>query len=42
MGGIPKRAHLFLKHENGYFGYLDPHTTNKTPKDLEKLQDHAH
>lgn len=28
LGGTPKRAHLFLKYINGYFGYLDPHKTN--------------
>lgn len=27
LGGTPKRAHLFVKHQNGYLGYLDPHTT---------------
>jgi len=31
MGGTPSRAHLFLKHEEGYLGYLDPHKTQKVP-----------
>jgi hypothetical protein len=38
MGGIPKRAHLFLKHVDGYLGYLDPHTTQKVPP-YDKLKD---
>ena len=25
LGGTPRYAHLFLKHQQGYFGYLDPH-----------------
>jgi len=29
LGGTPKYAHLFMKHHEGYFGFLDPHTTNK-------------
>ena len=31
LGGTPKYAHLFLKHKNGFFGYLDPHETRKCP-----------
>ena len=31
LGGTPKYAHLFLKHRNGYLGYLDPHETRKCP-----------
>lgn len=27
MGGTPKRAHLILEYFDGYFGFLDPHTT---------------
>ena len=39
MGGVPKRAHLILHYQDGYFGYLDPHQTFKAPKvdaDLSK------
>lgn len=32
LGGTPKRAHLFLYHDekNKKLGYLDPHKTNKS------------
>lgn len=30
MGGTPKKAHLFMKHHEGHFGFLDPHNTQKT------------
>ena len=29
-----KKAHLFLEHENGKFGYLDPHTTIKAVESI--------
>jgi len=29
LGGTPRYAHLFLKHQQGYFGYLDPHETKR-------------
>jgi hypothetical protein len=29
LGGTPKYAHLFLKTNGEYMGYLDPHSTNK-------------
>ena len=41
MGGTPRRAHLFLKQKNNYFGYLDPHTTYKTAKTMENLPEHS-
>lgn len=25
LGGTPRYAHLFLKHQQGYLGFLDPH-----------------
>jgi hypothetical protein len=37
MGGTPKRAHLFLKHAEGYLGFLDPHHTQKVVP-FDKLQ----
>jgi hypothetical protein len=39
MGGTPRRAHLFLKHIDGYLGFLDPHKTQKVPK-YENLAAH--
>jgi hypothetical protein len=41
MGGTPRYAHLFLKHKNGYFGYLDPHETRKCPEELEDVLEGA-
>jgi hypothetical protein len=32
LGGTPKYAHLFLKHIDGYLGYLDPHETKSCPE----------
>lgn len=29
LGGTPRYAHLFFKHRQGYFGFLDPHETRK-------------
>ena len=29
LGGTPKYAHLFLKTNGEYLGYLDPHKTLK-------------
>lgn len=29
LGGTPRYAHLFLKHQQGYLGFLDPHETKK-------------
>lgn len=40
MGGIPRRAHLFVTYKDGYFGYLDPHETLKTPKTIDDLSKH--
>ena len=31
LGGTPRKAHLFLKSVDGYFGFLDPHKTQKVP-----------
>ena len=31
MGGTPRRAHLFIKHKEGFLGFLDPHNTQKVP-----------
>ena len=35
LGGTPKYAHLFMKHKDGFLGYLDPHETRKCPEELE-------
>lgn len=37
MGGTPRHAHLILQYENGYFGYLDPHTTRSVNPDHAKV-----
>jgi hypothetical protein len=29
LGGTERRAHFFLKHCEGYLGFLDPHYTQK-------------
>lgn len=29
LGGTPKYAHLFMKYQDGYMGFLDPHSTSK-------------
>lgn len=40
MGGTPKRAHLILEYFNGYFGFLDPHTTQPVVSDYAKVADY--
>lgn len=38
MGGTPKHAHLFLQYFDGFFGFLDPHTTQPVVKDYAKVK----
>lgn len=40
MGGTPKHAHLIMDYEQGYFGYLDPHTTRSVIPDYAKVSDY--
>ena len=40
MGGTPKYAHLIMDYEQGYFGYLDPHTTRSVIPDYAKVTDY--
>ena len=40
MGGTPKHAHLIMDYEQGYFGYLDPHTTRSVIPDYAKVTDY--
>ena len=44
LGGTPKKAHLFLKYDQGYLGFLDPHNTQKTLpfEELEKSESEYH
>jgi hypothetical protein len=42
LGGTPRYAHLFLKHQQGYLGYLDPHETKKAAQEEEELLTHLH
>ncbi len=40
MGGTPKHAHLIMQYAEGYFGYLDPHTTRSVIPDYAKTSDY--
>ena len=37
LGGTPRYAHLFLKHKDGFLGYLDPHQTKKAAEFEEEI-----
>ena len=40
MGGTPKHAHLIVDYDQGYFGYLDPHTTHSVIPDGTRITDY--
>jgi hypothetical protein len=40
LGGTPRYAHLFLKHQQGYLGMLDPHETKRAAETEEDLLEH--
>ncbi len=40
MGGTPKHAHLIVDYDQGYFGYLDPHTTHSVIPDGNRITDY--
>lgn len=40
MGGTPKHAHLIMDYQDGYFGYLDPHTTRPVISEYAKVSEY--